>query len=201
MVLLIPPFYAGGSMVTATILAGTAGAPDACVYAYFASAMPRSGGDYVYISRTLHPYLGFLSSWNWMVWLVTYTGIPAAYLAQYGLSGCAARLGFVFNSPRLVAYGDNFTRKWWIFAADDPAHRLFAIIFSLGTRLYFRIQNVTFVIAMTGVVVGLVDPGDQGPFRQPPPASTHMSRPRGPHNAAAGGWPSHQGTCHSPASS
>jgi len=85
MVLLIPALYVGGSMVTATILAGILALPMAGVYAYFAAAMPRSGGDYIYISRTLHPFLGFLSSWNWVIWLVTYTGIPAAYLAQYGL--------------------------------------------------------------------------------------------------------------------
>jgi amino acid transporter len=156
MVLLIAPLYAGASMVTATILAGLLALPMAGVYAYFASAMPRSGGDYVYISRTLHPYLGFLSSWNWMVWLVTYTGIPAAYLAQYGLSGLCRELGYVFDSPRLVGYGDNFTRKWWIFVAGSILLTVFAIIFALGTRLYFRIQNFTFAIAMTGVIVGLI---------------------------------------------
>jgi amino acid transporter len=156
MVLLIAPLYAGASMVTATILAGLLALPMAGVYAYFASAMPRSGGDYVYISRTLHPYLGFMSSWNWMVWLVTYTGIPAAYLAQYGLSGLCRELGYVFDSPRLVGYGDNFTRKWWIFVAGSILLTVFAIIFALGTRLYFRIQNFTFAIAMTGVVVGLI---------------------------------------------
>ncbi len=155
-VLLVAPFYAGASMVTATIFAGLLSLPMACVYAYFASAMPRSGGDYIYISRSLHPYLGFLSSWNWMVWLVTYTGIPAAYLAQYGLSGLCREAGFALNSPRLISYGDNFTRKWWIFAAGTILLTLFAIIFSLGTRLYFRIQSVSFVIAMVGVVVGIV---------------------------------------------
>jgi amino acid transporter len=156
MVLLIPPLYAGGSMLVATLFAGLLSLPMACVYAYFAAAMPRSGGDYVYISRTLHPYLGFLSSWNWMVWLVTYTGIPAAYLAQYGLSGLFRELGFVFNSPRLVADGDNFSRKWWIFVAGSILLILFAVIFALGTRLYFRVQLVCFGIAMVGVIVGLI---------------------------------------------
>ena len=156
MVLLIPALYVGGSMVTATILAGLLALPMAGVYAYFAAAMPRSGGDYIYISRTLHPFLGFLSSWNWVIWLVTYTGIPAAYLAQYGLSGLCRELGYVFDSPTLVGYGDNFSRKWWIFVAGSLLLTFFAIVFALGTRLYFRIQNVTFVIAMTGVVVGLV---------------------------------------------
>ncbi len=156
MVLLIPALYAGGSMVTATILAGLLSLPMAGVYAYFAAAMPRSGGDYIYISRTLHPFLGFLSSWNWMIWLVTYTGIPAAYLAQYGLSGLCREAGYVFDSPTLVGYGDNFTRKWWIFVAGSLLLTFFAIIFALGTRIYFRIQNVTFVVAMVGVVTGLI---------------------------------------------
>jgi amino acid transporter len=155
-VLLIPAAYAGASMVTATLLAGLLALPMACVYAYFAAAMPRSGGDYVYISRTLHPYLGFLSSWNWVVWLVTYTGIPAAYLAQYGLSGLCRELGFVFDSPRMVGYGDDFTRKWWIFVAGSILLIFFAAVFSLGTRLYFRIQNTTFALAMAGVVICLV---------------------------------------------
>ena len=34
----------------------------AVVFALFGVAMPRSGGGYVYISRTMSPFLGFLSS-------------------------------------------------------------------------------------------------------------------------------------------
>jgi amino acid transporter len=156
MVLLIPALYAGGSMVTATILAGVLALPMAGVYAYFASAMPRSGGDYVYIGRTLHPFLGFLASWNWVVWLIAYTGIPAAYLAQYGLSGLCRELGYVFDSPTLVGYGDDFTRKWWVFAAGSLLLIFFATVFAVGTRVYWRIQNTTFAIALAGVLIGLV---------------------------------------------
>ena len=184
-VLLVPPLYVGASMVTATILAGLLALPMACVYAYFAAAMPRSGGDYVYISRTLHPYLGFLSSWNWMVWLVTYTGIPAAYLAQYGLSGLCREAGFVFNSPRLVADGNNFTHKWWIFAAGTILLTVFAIIFALGTRLYFRIQSVTFVIAMTGVILGIVILAIRGHSQSAAGFNAYASGLGGPHNAIA----------------
>src|SRR3979409_900812 len=81
-VLLVPALYLGGSMIWSTIFAGLLALPMAAVYAYFAAVMPRSGGDYVYIGRTLHPFLGFLASWNLVVWLITYTGISAAYLVD-----------------------------------------------------------------------------------------------------------------------
>ena len=34
------------------------------VYSEFAAAMPRSGGDYVFVSRALHPFVGWLLSWS-----------------------------------------------------------------------------------------------------------------------------------------
>ncbi|MFN7601931.1 MAG: APC family permease, partial [Bacteroidota bacterium] len=36
----------------------------AFAYAILASAMPRAGGSYVYVSRGLHPYLGFVASFS-----------------------------------------------------------------------------------------------------------------------------------------
>ena len=35
-------------------------------YAILASAMPRAGGSYVYASRALNPYLGFIASFAWV---------------------------------------------------------------------------------------------------------------------------------------
>ena len=36
----------------------------ALAYTYLLMAMPRTSGDYVYISRTINPLLGFVLSWG-----------------------------------------------------------------------------------------------------------------------------------------
>jgi amino acid transporter len=54
----------------------------ALAYAILASAMPRAGGSYVYASRALHPYLGFVASFSqWFglciaIGVVSYVLIP-----------------------------------------------------------------------------------------------------------------------------
>ena len=72
--LFIPGFYAGADMFQSMLIAAVLALPMAGVYAFFSAAIPRSGGDYVYISRTLHPVLGFVASWNWVFWMTVYIG-------------------------------------------------------------------------------------------------------------------------------
>jgi amino acid transporter len=40
------------------------------VYSEFAAAMPRAGGDYVFVSRAVHPIAGWLMSWSQGLWLI-----------------------------------------------------------------------------------------------------------------------------------
>jgi len=52
------------------------------VYAHFSSAMPRSGGDYVFLGRTMHPLLGFAPNWTW-VWVASFwNGLNLLFFAD-----------------------------------------------------------------------------------------------------------------------
>ena len=155
MLLFVPGFYAGADMFGAMLIAAALALPMAAVYALFAAAIPRSGGDYVYISRTLHPLLGFVASWNWVAWMTVYIGVPAAYFAQYGLSGMLRSLGVAMGNADLVALAANFVDPVWILAVGTILIVFFAVIFALGTRIYFRLQNVVFAIGMIGVAVAI----------------------------------------------
>ena len=66
-----PAIFPGGNMVLAVVIGTVIMAFTLLwVYSEFSAAMPRSGGDYVFVSRALHPFLGWLLSWSQGVWLI-----------------------------------------------------------------------------------------------------------------------------------
>lgn len=87
----------GPWVLTAFLLAALPAVLAAFAYAILASAMPRAGGSYVYVSRSLSPYLGFVASFSqWFglsiaIGVVSYVIVPflrdiAAALAWSGLA-------------------------------------------------------------------------------------------------------------------
>src|SRR5690606_10794531 len=56
----------------------------ACCYAELASTYPRSGGDYVYLSRAYGPWAGFLFGWSQLAVILTGSiGMMAYVFADY----------------------------------------------------------------------------------------------------------------------
>ncbi|MEM9258662.1 MAG: amino acid permease, partial [Bacteroidota bacterium] len=72
----------GPYVLPAFVLAALPALLAAAAYAILASAMPRAGGSYVYASRGLNPYLGFVASFSqWFglsiaIGVISYITIP-----------------------------------------------------------------------------------------------------------------------------
>src|SRR5574341_2254763 len=72
----------GPHVLAAFVIAAVPAILAALAYAMLASAMPRAGGSYVYASRGLSPYLGFVASFSqWFglsiaIGVVSYVLIP-----------------------------------------------------------------------------------------------------------------------------
>ena len=63
MLLYMPP-YGGVSVPLSLVACAALALPTAATYGMLAATMPRSGGDYVYVSRVLGPAFGMMSNWN-----------------------------------------------------------------------------------------------------------------------------------------
>ncbi len=78
----------------------------AIVYAGLAAAMPRTGGDYVFQSRTLRPWLGFaIVSTMIITFFLQWQSIGGYLTAVLGLSPLFTGLGLSLNSATLLGWG------------------------------------------------------------------------------------------------
>src|SRR5262245_22251391 len=90
----------GASVLTAYLLAAVPALFAALAYAILASAMPRAGGSYVYASRGLNAYLGFVASFSQWFSLCVAIGVVSYLLVPFlrdialaaGSAAVAARL-------------------------------------------------------------------------------------------------------------
>ncbi len=150
---LIPAFYPGANIQLTFVLALVIVLPTSMVFAMLSVAMPRSGGDYVYVSRALGPAWGMMSNWNQTVWWILYGGVPSAFFAYYGLTPLLRSLGVLTNNPGLITWGDRLSTPTGAFLTGTALIVILVVIFATGMNFYFRIQNVLFVVAMLGVLL------------------------------------------------
>lgn len=83
----------GPYVLPAFVVAAVPAVLAALAYAVLASAMPRAGGSYVYASRALSPYLGFVASFSQWFGLSIAIGVVAYVLVPF-LRDIAAAIGW-----------------------------------------------------------------------------------------------------------
>jgi amino acid transporter len=63
-------------------------------YALYSAAMPRSGGDYIWISRTLHPAIGFMCNFFLFMVLLSVAGSYIPWFTQWALAPILEAIGY-----------------------------------------------------------------------------------------------------------
>jgi amino acid transporter len=78
--------------------------PVVYVYAYMAVSMPRSGADYVWVSRVIHGLPGFMIGWAFWVGVYCVGGGGNAYsFGTVGLPDTLTTLGYALHYPSLIS--------------------------------------------------------------------------------------------------
>lgn len=147
-----PAFYLGGSLYLATILAFLLTVPTAFLYAMLSSAVPRSGGDYTWVSRAIHPALGFMSNLSFSFWATFFIGVYAVFLGTYGISPTLRVVAAYTGSPDLTAVADSLTTPTGTFIVGLVIVVASALLLSMGRglRAFMRLQRWAFVLWALG---------------------------------------------------
>jgi basic amino acid/polyamine antiporter, APA family len=148
-------FYPGANIYVTALLTLAFVLPTSLVFASLASAMPRSGGDYVYVSRILHPALGMMSSFNNTVWWAIYGGVPSAFFALFGVGPFFSTVGQLAGVDWMTDFGDWVLGKTGTFVVGSVLIILLVIIFIRGLGVYLRLQNLLFFVSLIAFAVTL----------------------------------------------
>ena len=154
-----PQFWPHANMLVSFLLAAPLVAACGLVYLYFTVIMPRSGGDYVWVSRTLNPFLGFFANLSLTFVFLTWISFNFTYM-----------LSVVLPSVAYVA-------GWSSAALTSPDHTevmviatvltaVFTGVMILGVRVVAKYMLVTFVVVWVGIIAWLIDMavGSRGHF-------------------------------------
>lgn len=159
-----PGNFPGGSMLLSIVLGTIVMAFTLLwVYAEFSAAMPRSGGDYVFVSRTLHPVVGWLLSWSQGMWLIffwigfnAWTALTFAAPATLTTIGAVTHhAGFIEASNALLAQHTiaGITTQWWVIVFGTLLTFAFAALLIYGSQSYWRVQKWLFGIAGLSILL------------------------------------------------
>ena len=143
-------------LVVAFFITGIAAIATVFVFAVMATAMPRAGGGYVYISRTISPGVGFVSAWAEFLGIAISYGLIAVAVVEFAvlfMPVAGINLDFLDNAFMYTVLGIVF-----IFA--------FAGIAYFGTSMTGKFLHAMFwipAIITVGIylslLLGAMDPG------------------------------------------
>jgi len=146
--------YQGSNAWVAFLIAACLGVPGAFLYAMLAQIMPRTGGDYVFNSRSLHPSIGFAGNFSYCVWLAIIYGVYTTYLATYGFGAFGRMMAGFTGSSSWLDFGDWFSKDYALFITGTVMLLLSAAVFIIGgLTLFLRLQVIAFVLYILGAFV------------------------------------------------
>ncbi len=147
--------FPGGDVILPGLVATIFSLFIAATYAQLSAAFPRSGGDYVFNSRILHPAIGFgmnfsLTLWEWFI-----AGFYVFFVASSGVSPTLVIVGYLTHSESLVSLGNASGGPLLGFVIGTIVNVVFGLLILSGTKKVFRVLRVIFTLSLVGLIVSI----------------------------------------------
>lgn len=115
------------------------------VYIFFTLIMPRSGGDYVWVSRTLSPLIGFVVNVTLTFVFVNWVAFNFTTMMTFFMPA----FGYVANLPQ--SFVDWFAKPGNQFIVATILTIFFTLIMLKGTKFAAKFMRILFIIVWVGV--------------------------------------------------
>src|SRR3990172_3270366 len=138
-----PGALPGGQLVWGILLAVVLEIPIALAYVWLSTALPRSGGDYVFQSRVLGGGIAFtLVMSGFVIWILQWVALSGWLLAYLGLAPLFLGLGATLGNAGMIELATWFTTANGIIVTSIANALLALLILASGFKNYVRLQRV-----------------------------------------------------------
>ena len=139
-------YLLGANILASLLVVGPIILAYSIVYTQLGTAMPRSGSDYVYGSRILHPSLGMMGSWMLAFLLILNPAIFSDLITTGYVPGLLNALGMTAEA----AWFSNVAVR---LAIDSIIIAICVMFVIIPIRHYAKIQTIFIVIALIGAIL------------------------------------------------
>ena len=140
----LPANYGGCSIPMYILTAALLSTGYVLLYAQFSSAMPRSGGEYMLVSRTFTSLVGFMVNWTLIIAsLILIGGSLASLTASFSL--IFWHVGLIFKNPVLLLFAVKLWDPEWMFIIGTICILAAFVLMVLPTRFTIKWLIRTFI--------------------------------------------------------
>ena len=133
----------GASIWTGILICGAFTSLLAVVYAGLASAMPRTGGDYVFQSRTLRPWFGFATVAMMIItFFLQWQALGGWLVSVLGVYPLLTGLGVMTGNHTLVDWGAWYLVGWGPTIVTMVSSTIAALVLIKSFRWFVQLQWV-----------------------------------------------------------
>ncbi len=142
--------YTGGNLIIATLLSAVlCGVGFSLVWGILGGSMPRSGGEYIYNSRIIHPLIGIAESFGnafvWIMWIYV--------LAPWTIDPGLVMMFQFMGMPKAAEFLGTPLAVFLISSVVSFIALLFVVF---GMKIFAKIQKIVMALGILGILVILL---------------------------------------------
>ncbi|HYW01551.1 MAG TPA: hypothetical protein VE862_08785, partial [Candidatus Acidoferrum sp.] len=104
----VAPNGPGADFVTSALMGLIFMIPLGVLYYLFSVQMPRSGADYIWVGRSLHPVLGFIGGWAMFISFIALLASASVTEPAVVMPDVFVAWGYIWHNPGLITLGQSF---------------------------------------------------------------------------------------------
>ncbi len=116
----------------------------AILYSYLGAAIPRTGGDYVWVGRIFHPAVGFAVNFYFVMISLSWLGTVSTYMPWGAVNTLFRATAAQTGNTSLISIAESLESAQGGFIFTIIALIVITLILITGTKNAFRFMHITF---------------------------------------------------------